>query len=125
MGAARAFFREALEVTGATPDRVTTDGHDCYPGAIRSELGDEVVHRTNRYLNNLIEQDHRGIKQRYRPMRGFGALRSAARFCRAHDELRNFYRTAAKRGEVVSLADRLRIFQERTARVTALLQQAA
>lgn len=125
MGAARAFFREALEVTGTTPDRVTTDGHDSYPGAIRSELGDEVLHRTNRYLNNLIEQDHRGIKQRYRPMRGFGSFRSAARFCRAHDELRNFYRPAAKRSEVVSLADRRRIFQEKTARVTALLQRAA
>lgn len=36
-----------------------------------------------------IEQDHRGIKSRYGPMRGFGAVNSAARFCRCHDELRN------------------------------------
>ena len=32
---------------------------------------------------------HRGIKGRYRPMRGFKYPRSAARFCRARDELRN------------------------------------
>jgi transposase-like protein len=94
--AARAFFNEALEIRGTAPDRVTTDGHDAYPRAIRDELGDKVMHRTNRYLNNLIEQDHRGIKQRYWPMRGFGSFTSAARFCRAHDELRNYYRTVTK-----------------------------
>ena len=32
MAAAQAFFRSAKAVTGVTPDRVTTDGHDSYPG---------------------------------------------------------------------------------------------
>ena len=92
MAAARAFFRSAKAVTGITPDRVTTDGHDSYPRAIRTELGKAVRHRTSRYLNNRLEQDHRGLKGRYRPMRGFKCPRSAARFCRGHDELRNFLR---------------------------------
>ena len=83
MAAAQAFFRSAKAVTGVTPDRVTTDGHDSYPRAIRTELGQDVRHRTSRYLNNRLEQDHRGIKGRYRPMRGFKCPRSAARFCRA------------------------------------------
>ena len=39
MAAAQAFFRSAKAVTGVTPDRVTTDGHDSYPRAIRTELG--------------------------------------------------------------------------------------
>ncbi len=39
MVAAKAFFRSAKAATGVTPDRVTTDGHDSYPGAIRTELG--------------------------------------------------------------------------------------
>lgn len=52
MAAARAFFRSAKAVTGVTPDRVTTDGHDSYPRAIRTELGKGVRHRTSRYLNN-------------------------------------------------------------------------
>src|SRR5215212_6725738 len=39
MAAAQAFFRSAKAVTGITPDRVTTDGHDSYPRAIRTELG--------------------------------------------------------------------------------------
>src|SRR4051794_22372352 len=38
MAAAQAFFRSAEAVTGVIPDRVTTDGHDSYPRAIRTEL---------------------------------------------------------------------------------------
>src|SRR4051794_1837272 len=97
MAAAQAFFRSAKAVTGVTPDRVTTDGHDSYPRAIRTELGQDVRHRTSAYLNNRLEQDHRGIKGRYRPMRGFKCPRSAARFCRAYDELRNFLRSRSRR----------------------------
>src|SRR5215217_4255301 len=89
MAAAQAFFRSAQAVTGITPDWVTTDGHDSYPRAIRTELGKGVRHRTSAYLNNRLEQDHRDIKGRYRSMRGFKGPRSAARFCRAYDELRN------------------------------------
>jgi transposase-like protein len=89
MAAAKAFFRSARAVTGVIPARVTTDGHDSYPRAIRTVLGDHVKHRTSQYLNNRIEQDHRGIKSRYRPMRGFGTTASADPFCRAHDDPRN------------------------------------
>ena len=81
MEAAKAFFRSAKAVTGVTPARVTTDGHDSYPRAIRTELDKGVKHRTNQYLNNRIEQDHRGIKGRYGPMRGFKSQESASRFC--------------------------------------------
>jgi transposase-like protein len=42
LAAAKAFFRSAKAVTGVTPDRVTTDGHDAYPRAIRTELGRHV-----------------------------------------------------------------------------------
>src|ERR671921_713404 len=87
MAAAQAFFRSAKAVTGVTPDRVTTDGHDSYPRAIRTELGQDGRHRTSAYLNNRLEQDHRGIKGRYRPMRGFKCPRRPAGFCRAGDQL--------------------------------------
>jgi hypothetical protein len=39
LAAAKGFFRSAKAVTGVIPDRVTTDGHDAYPRAIRTELG--------------------------------------------------------------------------------------
>jgi len=83
MAAAKAFFGSAKMVTGITPDRVTTDGHDSYPRAIRTTLGEGVKHRTGRYLNNRLEQDHRGIKGRYQPIRGFKCPRSAEQFCRS------------------------------------------
>ncbi len=92
MEAAKRFFKAALEVAEQTPEKVTSDGHDSYPRAIREILGDEVLHRCNPYLNNRLEQDHRGIKQRYYPMRGFGSFDSAARFCRAFDEQRQYFR---------------------------------
>ena len=101
IAAAWTFFRSAKTVTGITPARVTTDGHDSYPGAIQTELGEGVRHRTNRCLNNRIEQDHGGIKGRYQPMRGFKSGASAARFCQSHDELRNFLRARSNRNQHV------------------------
>jgi putative transposase len=82
LAAAKRFFRSAKTVPGVIPDRVTTDGHDAYPRAIRMELGSRVWHRTNCYLNNRLEQDHRGIKGRCRPRLGFKSIASARRYCR-------------------------------------------
>jgi putative transposase len=122
--AARAFFRSALAVTGVTPDRVTTDGHDSYPRAIRPELGKRVRHRTSAYLNNRLEQDHRGIKGRYRSMRGFKCPRSAARFCRAYDELRNFLRPRSRPHQHVPADCRRLQFRRRAVTVLAVLEAA-
>jgi putative transposase len=83
---------------------VTTGGHDSYPRAIREILGTEVEHRHNAYLNRRIEQDDRGIKQRYYPMLGFAAFASARRFCRALEEIRPYFRPRRKRKQFVSLA---------------------
>jgi transposase-like protein len=81
---------------GHKPEKVTTDGHDSYPKAIRKVLGKKVMHRTNHYLNNRTEQDHRGIKQRYYPMKGFKSFESASRFCSGFDEQRNFFKSGPK-----------------------------
>jgi len=89
--AAERFFAQARETVGRTPERVTTDGHDAYPRASRAVFGPTAQHRGNRYLNNRLEQDHRGVKQRYYPMRGFGSFAAAARFCTAHDEVRDYF----------------------------------
>jgi hypothetical protein len=65
MDAARRFFRSAQSMVNSAPKQVTTDGHDAYPRAIRETLGPKVRHRCSAYLNRRIEQDHRGVKQRY------------------------------------------------------------
>jgi len=85
------------------PLQITTDGHSSYPQAIHEVLGPKVTHRCNAYLNRRIEQDHRGIKQRYYPMLGFGSLPSGRRFCRAFEEVRQYFRPRRKRKLFVSL----------------------
>jgi transposase-like protein len=125
MEAAQRFFQQAIAVVGHTPESVTTDGHRSYPRAISEIMGDQVQHRTNKYLNNRLEQDHRGIKQRYYPMRGFGTFEAAARFCCAFDELRNYFRPRHVMGEVLSLAERRRAFLKRLVALQELLQVAS
>ncbi len=88
------------------------------------ELGEDVTHRTNQYLNNHLEQDHRGIKQRVRPMLGFKRFTSAARFCLAHGELRNFLRPTTARNQQVSLARRRLMHTRRLCVLTKLLKAA-
>ncbi len=124
MAAAQRFFAAALEVAGQAPTQVTTDGHDAYPRAIRETLGDGVGHRISRYKNNRIEQDHRGVKQRYYPMRGFGSFTSASRFCTGFEEQRQYFRAQARSDERVSLPERRRRFEERWGAVMADLAAA-
>jgi transposase-like protein len=60
-----------------------------------------------------MEQNHRGIKQRYYPMLGFAKFESASRFCTAFDELRNYLRVLAPDGQQLSASRRRQIFTER------------
>ena len=72
-----------------------------------------MLHRANEYLNNLTEQDHRPIKQRYYRMLGFGSFESAARFCTALDELRPYLRVGHRRENHVALGEQRLLFVER------------
>ena len=62
---------------------VTRDGYTASHRAVR-ELANEgkrwkrTTLRPSKYLNNLVEQDHRGIKSRTRPMLGFKTFATAA-----------------------------------------------
>ena len=53
------------------------------------------------YLNNRLEQDHRGIKGRIRCMHGFKEHEAADRFCREYDELRNFLPSPVRHDQYV------------------------
>ena len=111
--AARMFLRRLLEVAEDRPRRITTDLHPAYRRAIRWIIGRKARHRTTQYLNNYTEQSHRGVKQRYYPMLGFGNFESASRFCTAFDELRQYFRVR-RRGEAhVSLGEQRRLFLAR------------
>src|SRR5581483_7502984 len=95
--------------------------HTSYPRAIREIMGTNVQHRTSKDLNNRLEQDHRGIKQRYSPMHGFGNFASAARFCSAFDELHQYFRSRRTESETMPLAQQRRVFRERLAALQELM----
>jgi IS6 family transposase len=80
---AKAFFRKAFRNQGSTPRTITLDGYAASHRAVREMKADRQLHkntkvRSSKYLNNLIEQDHRGVKSRLAPMLGFKGSRTAA-----------------------------------------------
>jgi transposase-like protein len=82
--AAQAFFRKAVDTQQSTwPGKVTLDGHAASHIAIRRPSDEDrrwksVRVRSCRYLNNIVEQDHRAIKRRCASMLGFKSFESAA-----------------------------------------------
>jgi putative transposase len=86
--AAQRFLHKALRRHGR-PERIVIDGSQTNKEAIllcdaESRLQDRsrrrlkpIRIRQNRYLNNQVEQDHRAIKRRIRPMLGFQAAATA------------------------------------------------
>jgi putative transposase len=78
--AAARFLRKAIDQCG-TPQKITIDKSGANTAAVESynaehEAGIEL--RQAKYLNNIVEQDHRAIKRMTRPMLGFKSFWSAA-----------------------------------------------
>jgi putative transposase len=57
-------------------------------------------------------------------MRGFGSVTSAARFCRAFEEVRQFFRIRTSMKQPVSLHQQREMFRHRLAALQALVQVA-
>jgi len=62
--AARRYFEKSIEQNGE-PETVTIDK------SLNAERETPIKIRQNKYVNNVVEQDHRAIKRRTRPMLGF------------------------------------------------------
>jgi putative transposase len=78
--AALRFLKKAIRHNGV-PEKITIDKSGANTTAIESyneenELDIEI--RQVKYLNNIVEQDHRAIKRLIRSMLGFKSFRSAA-----------------------------------------------
>ena len=77
--AARRFLERAIDLHGV-PEKITIDKSGANPAAIesvRADSGAEIELRQIKYLNNIVEQDHRAIKRIVRPMLGFKDFRCA------------------------------------------------
>ncbi|RAS17737.1 IS6 family transposase [Paraburkholderia bryophila] len=77
--AARRYFEKSIARNGV-PETVTIDKSGANLAALEAINADRETHikiRQSKYLNNLVEQDHRAIKRRTRPMLGFKNFRCA------------------------------------------------
>jgi len=105
--AAEAFFEQAAKTCGIYPEKITTDREPAFARAIENTFGDYTTHRNNKFMNNIIEQSHRGIKSRCRSMKGFKNIFCALTFCTVFEEIQQFFRMrnrtrAEKRGVFAS-----------------------
>jgi transposase-like protein len=82
--AARAFFCKALKThQPRRPHKLNLDGNAATHRALRMLMQENpewrsVEIRSRRYLNNIVEQDHRAIKRRCAPMLALKSFRTAA-----------------------------------------------
>jgi putative transposase len=68
-----------MEANG-TPEKVTMDKSGANKAAIDEINADRdtpIIVRQIKYLNNIVEQDHRAVKRITKPMLGFKSFRSA------------------------------------------------
>ena len=79
------FFKKALKaIHNQQPRIITTDKYAATEVAIyemiySGTLSVKTAIRKVKYLNNIIEQDHRFIKRKLKPMLGFGSFSTAER----------------------------------------------
>jgi putative transposase len=77
--AALRFLKKAIRRNGV-PETITIDGSDANEAAntrYNEEHGANIIIRQVKYLNNIVEQDHRAVKRVTRPMLGFKSFDAA------------------------------------------------
>jgi putative transposase len=77
--AAKRFLTKAIRRHGV-PEKITIDGSAANEAAIKSynkDYSTGIAIRKIKYLNNIVEQDHRGVKRITGPMLGFKAFDAA------------------------------------------------
>jgi transposase-like protein len=83
--AAKRFFKKLMRAEHRRlPFTMGTDKHASYPEAFASSVKEKVLPsdcklRRVKYLNNVIEQDHRAIRRRWRAMQCFRSFHTAER----------------------------------------------
>jgi IS6 family transposase len=83
--AGKRFFRKASRSScNPIPRVINVDKNAAYPAAMRTLKREGVLLRQVRlrqckYLNNIVEQDHRSVKKRAWPAKGYGSFRRTER----------------------------------------------
>ena len=91
--AAKRFFRKALGRPNITkPKVINVDKNAAYIGAVNDLKEEKLLpkkckRRPTKYMNNIIEQDHRFIKRRVKPDLGFGNYQMAWRTIQGYETM--------------------------------------
>jgi transposase-like protein len=91
--AAKRLFRKALrDPSHPQPRVINTDQAPIYGSAIvdikkEGTLRRRCRHRSVRYLNNILEQDHRAIKRRVNAQQGFREFQAARRTIQSYEAI--------------------------------------
>ena len=105
--AAKRFFRKALgQPHAANPRTITVDKNPAYPCAVtemkaNGELRRSSLLRQAKFLNNVVEQDHRRVKRLVRPGLGFGGFRTARRTLAGYEAM-----AMVRKGQVRNIGGR-------------------
>jgi transposase-like protein len=107
--AARRFFERAISLHGV-PEKITADKSGANAAAVHSMVADSGVDiqlRQSKYLNNLVEQDHRTIKRRTQSMLGFKQFHCAAKLIAGIETMHMIKKGQLQcpKGQIASAAD--------------------
>ena len=105
--AAKCFLRKALaQPHTGNPRTITVDKNPAYPKAVAEMKQSGHLWRFSRlrpckYLNNIVEQDHRRIKRLVRPRLGFASVRTARRTLAGYEAM-----AMIRKGQVYNISGR-------------------
>ncbi len=91
--AAERFFRKAINAShNQKPRVINVDKNAAYPKAIDELITAQALPKTTelrpvKYLNNMVEQDHRFIKRLVNPGMGFASFNTARRTLRGYEAM--------------------------------------
>lgn len=116
--AAKRFFLKTLAAFHTQIPRViTVDKNAAYPKAIdelkaKKELPAKVELRQKKYLNNIVEQDHRGIKRLVKPGMGFGSFNTARRTIKGYEIMNMMRKGQIEKVEKGAVRERAKFIAE-------------
>lgn len=115
---AKRFFRKALNAVHTQQPRViNVDKNAAYPKAMdelkeKEELSKQVELRQNKYLNNMVEQDHRFIKRLVKPGIRFGSSNTARRTIRGYEIMNMLRKGQVEKVEKGAVVERIKFIAE-------------
>jgi len=116
--AAKRFLRKALRAAhNQEPRVINVDKNAAYPKAIdelkeKEELQELVELRQNKYLNNLVEQDHRAIKRLVKPGMVFGSFNTAQRTIKGYEIMNMLRKGQVKKVKKGAVKERVKFIAE-------------